>query len=376
MAEKIEDEVVEHTNPRDEIADDVRSAIASLKGEAPEAAEGPPPAEVAEPEAPLEEVATKGDHPTDPKRYDDGTFKPVKTDAAPDKAAAPETKIAPPSDSTTKASAPQPSTAAGAPPVSWAADAKAQWAALPPAIQTAVLKREQEASNGFAQYSEKVKAYEQALSPVAQEAQRRGMNLTDGIKRLLDGNTFIEQQPAEAILWLAQKHGLDLAQLATNPPAFQQPARSEAIIPPQFVQHVSNLEERLNSILMDQNMSAVEQFAQANPHYTDVEDQLPAIMRELTASNPSLKGSALLQQAYDRAIWLNPDVRGKLIAEQHTQTTQTRTQQVAAKASQASRAAVSIRGSSSSAPAPRKPEVTGNDVYADVKASIEQLRAN
>lgn len=375
MAEVEDDtktEIAEVISDRDAVNEDVRAAITSLKGEeAPEVvADAPAPA--ADGDAPV----TKPDHPTDPARYADGTFKSAKTDAAPAKAAAPDPKLPAPED-LTKASAPQPSTAALAPPVSWAADAKAAWASIPPAVQQAVLKREREASDGIGQYSERTKAYERALAPVAQEAQRRGLSVEDGIQRLLDGERFLSQQPAQAILWLAQKHGLDLAELASNPPAPQQPVRSEAYVPPQVIQQVSSLEERLNGILMDQNMSAVQAFAAQpeNAYYADVEAQLPDVMRELLAANPSLRGVALLQAAYERAVWLNPDVRARLIADQHAQTAQAITARIEKKASQAQRAAVSVKGSAADTRPPPKPVNGAGTAFDDVRAAIAQLRA-
>jgi hypothetical protein len=363
----LEPVVTEHVNPRDAVNDDVRAAIAGLRGdEPPEVAATP---EVADEAAP---AVVKGDHPTDPNRYSDGTFKSAKTEAAP-AVAAPVEKL-PATEEQAKASA-APSTAP-APPVSWAAEAKQAWASLPPAIQTAVLKREQEASAGFAQYSEKTKAYERALAPVAQEAQRFGLNVEDGIKRLLDGQRFLETQPAQAILWLAQKHGLDLAEIASNPPAPQAPVRSEATVPPQFVQEISSLKEQLNGFLVDQNMSAVQQFAEKNAHYADVEDQLPAIMREIQAADPLAKGVPLLQAAYDRAIWLNETVREKMLADRLAQTQQTAMAKTVQKHNQATRAAVSIKGSSADTRPPAKPQMNGSGHPADdVRAAIAQLRA-
>ncbi len=373
-------ERVENVNPRDAVNDDVRAAIASLTGgdEPPvvAATEGAPEV-VAEP-APA--AVTKPDHPTDPNRYLDGTFKAkvaAPADAAPAKAAAPDPTKSPPPEDPTKASA-APSTAV-APPVSWAADAKAGWASLPPAIQNAVLKREREASDGFRQYSEQTKAYERALAPVAKEAQRFGLSIDDATKRLVDGHVFLETQPAQAILWLAQKHGLNLAELAANPPAPQMPARTEAIVPPQVLEQVSSLEQRFNQFFADQNATAVDAFAAdpKNAHYGAVEEQLPNVMRMLKAENPALTGVPLLQAAYERAIWLNQDVREKIIAERQAQTQQQTTQKLAAKAAQASRAAVSVRGSGGDLRPPPKPNgAAGNHVTDDVRAAIEQLRAH
>lgn len=354
------EEITEVVSDRDAVNNDVRDAIASLKE--PEAPE------VVEPEAEAEKSALPAR-----ERGPDGKFLPKteSTEAAPAKVA-PETLPAP--EQPTKASA-APSTAS-APPVSWAADAKAQWASLPPAIQQAVIKRETEASNGFAQYSEKTKAYERALAPVAQEAQRFGLNVEDGIKRLIDGHRFLETQPAQAILWLAQKHGFNLAELASNPPAPQMPVRSDSI-PPEFKQHVSNLEERLNGFFMDQNMSAVQQFAADPKHafYTDVEAELPDIMGMLSARDPALKGVPLLEKAYDYAIRFNEDVWSKVAAEKAAQTTQVATQKVAAKAQQSARAAVSVRGSSADTRPPAKPNGAGDSVYDAVRESINQLRS-
>jgi hypothetical protein len=379
--------VADHTETREEpvterdaVNDAVRDAITSLKGEAPEvlAPETPEvaPVEAAAPAAP--ELA-KEDHPTDPRRFKDGTFKTASeatAKAAPQKqAAAPQPKL-PTAENPAEAS-PAPSKAP-TPPVSWSADAKQVWASLPPAVQTAALKREEEVSRGFRQYSEQTKAYERVLAPVEQEAQRAGLNVEQGIQRLLDGHRFLETQPVQAVLWLAQKHGLNLAEIAANPPAPQTPVRSEPSIPPQFVQQVSSLEERLNRMDMDQNMAGLEQFAAdpKNAHYSDVEDQLPGIMRELAAVNPALKGVPLLSAAYDRAIWLNQDVRSKLIAEQTQQTQQVATQKIAEKSAKAQRAAVSIRGSSADTRPPPKAQQNGaGHVTDDVRAAIDQLRA-
>lgn len=379
---------VEHVNPRDAVNDDVRAAIASLTA----GAEDPPKVETTEQET---VAAPEPAAQVERARGPDGKFlskatEPTK-DAAPAKAAAPDPKL-PATDNAAKVSAP--ASKPFAPPAGWAADGRQAWATLeaalptlPPAVQAALsaihaaaLKRDEAADAGFAQYSERTKAYERALAPIAQEAQRRGLSTEDGIKRLLDGETFFRTRPAEAIMWLAQQHGLNLAELAANPPAAPQaPARTEAIVPPQVLEQVSSLEQRFNQFFADQNARAVDTFAAdpKNAHYAAVEDQLPDIMRELKAVNPALSGVPLLQAAYDRAIWLNQDVREKIFAERQAQTQQQQTQKVAAKAAQASRAAVSVKGSSADLRPPPKPNgAAGNHVTDDVRAAIEQLRAH
>lgn len=360
----IEQPVAEAADPvsqRDDINNDVAAAIASLKGEA-------------QPEAPADtpEDQPEGEAAPERARGPDGKF--VSKDAAPETAAAPEQK-SPPADDQTKASNEQPSNAAATPPVSWAADAKAVWASLPPAVQQAVLKRETEVSNGFRQKSEDVRRYETALAPVAQEAQRRGLTAEQGIQRLMDGQRFLETQPAQAILWLAQQNGIDLAELASNPPAAPQQVRPDPMFA-QVHQTVQSLQSRLDEITMGQNTSLVESFAASNPHYAEVEDYLPDLIKEVQTVRPNLSPRETLQAAYDRAIWLNPDVRAKVIAEQSASSRQNAVAPIVDKSRQAQKAAVSVKGSSAvSSPPPRRPDGSGT-VYDDVRESIAQLRAS
>ena len=89
---------------------------------------------------------------------------------------------------------------------------------------------------------------------------------------------------------------------------------------------------------------------------------------------PGLPHQEVLQKAYDQAIWLNPDVREKIIAEQRAQAETQRTQAVATKAASAKKAAVSVKGSSGGAMPPPKQANGSGDVYDDVRAAISQLR--
>lgn len=369
MAEVIEKEV----NPQEDVANDVRAAINALKGDEAPAAEA---AVEEQPESPDTEQPDAEQTKVERARAPDGKFVAKdKTEEAPAPAAAPDPK-SPPAEAA-KPSTEQPSTAVGAAPVSWAADVKAQWASLPPAVQQAVLKREQEVSAGFRQYSEQTKRLESYIAPIAQEANRFGLSVDQGIQRLLDGQRFLEQQPAQAIVWLANKHGLNLAELAQNPPAVQQPVAPD----PQFaqvIQYVQSLEERLNSRDMDQNMSAVEKFAAdpKNSFYAEVENDLPDLMRALAASNPALKGVALLSEAYDLAVWRNPEVRAKMLQQQQADAQKAAAAAAQQKAQQANRAAVSVKGASVASIAPkRQDEAVGDDPRDSVRAAINQLRA-
>lgn len=371
MADK--EDVAEVLNPGDDVRNDVAAAIAQLKGDEPEVTEPIEPAEEIKAEPAAEVVEAKVDHPTDKNRYADGTFKTTKTEAAPAKAAPVETKSPP--TVTAKASTEQPSTAASVPPVSWAAEAKANWASLSPAIQTAVLKREAEVSSGFKQKTEEVRQYEALVSPFAKEAQRLGMPLPVALQQLHAAHMRMQHDPWGLIQDIARRANLDLPALAQNPPA-PQPQRVEPAVPPQFVDKVSSLESRLNDFLTNQTVGVIDSFAKSpgHEHYEAVESDLLRIIPMIQQAEPGLPHQEVLQKAYDQAIWLNPDVREKMLAEQRAQADTQRTQAITTKAASAKKAAVSIKGSSNGAmPPPKQANGTG-DIYDDVRAAINQLR--
>lgn len=355
----------ERVNYADEVRNDVAEAIKSLKTKAepdnePEAVSDdghPEPVEAAPDERP---------------RGPDGKFlakdKTETPEAAPEKAA-PETKL-PPVDNTAKPSVEQPSTAVAAAPVSWAADAKTVWATLPPAVQQAVLKREEEIANGGRQWSEEKRRYQSTLAPLLEETQKRGISPEQGLNTLLAAQRMLDRDPSSAIAHLAQQYGVDLATLASNPPA-EQP-RFDPMVS-QLSQHVQALESQLSGFLQNQTMGVVEKFAADHPHYEAVEEQIARLIPLIQQSEPGLNPSDVLTKAYDQAIWLNPDVRSKLI-EEHTKPQQ-QVQAVQAKAQKAAKAAVSVKGSSNGSPVVQKAPVnSGGDVYDDVRAALTQLR--
>lgn len=350
-------------------ADDVRNDVAevykSLKAKAAEDEKEPDDAPADEHPEPVADERPRGA---------DGKFvakdKTEIQEAAPEKVEAAPAVILP-TDDKTKPSVEQPSTAAVVAPVSWAADAKALWASLPPAIQQAVSKRETEMANGGRQWSEEKRRFETTLAPLAQETARLGMSVEQGLNALLSAHHRLNRDPAGAIAQLAQQYGVDLATLASNPPAEQ--SRFDPMVS-QLTQHVSSLESQLQGFLQNQTMGVVDKFAAENPHYAAVEEQIASLIPLIQQREPGLSPSEVLTKAYDQAIWLNPDVRQKLIDEQAQTAQQQQQQALQAKAQKAAKAAVSVKGSSNGvAPAPKAPP-SGGDVYDDVRNAIHQLR--
>lgn len=350
----------EPVSQREEVHNDVAEAIRQLK--APK-----------EPDAPVDEQpapVAKADHPNDPNRYADGTFKKTKAEIAAEAAPAPE--ITAP-DAAPKLPT-QPSTVAVDAPGPWAADAKAEWSKLPPAVQAAVMKREAEMNEGGRQWSDQKRRYEAILAPAAQAFQARNLSVEDGLNRLLSAQDFLDREPASAIAWLAKSYGVDLQNLASNPPAPQPQLQSDPRVQ-QLAQQYSTLESQLNGFLQSQTMGVIESFAKDKPYYAEVESELLKIIPIVKAENPDANPQAVLEKAYDQAVWLNQTVREKLIADRQQAQQQQQTDAIKAKAAQAAKAAVSVKGSSNGVATPsRKPTMVDESVYDTVRRTLHELR--
>lgn len=303
-------------------------------------------------------------------RGPDGKFIPKdsKTDAVPAKAA-PDQKSAAPkvadtkqpsTDTATKASEAQPSTAANAPPVGWTADAKAEWDSLSPAIKAAVLKREVEISSGGRQWSDEKRRYEEIVAPVRQAASRRGITEAEGIQRLMAAQDRLDRNPAEAIQWLAGAYNVPITVNGQQPNG-SQPAdgssRTESAFDPRTLSPLlSPIQQQLAAIQArfaaddqrqtDMTLQRVQAFAAdpAHAHFDAVSDELMAMLPILKGQNPHATPEQLLQDAYDRAVYANPGTRAAVEAQRVADADAKRRADNSAAVNKAKLAASSIRG--------------------------------
>lgn len=248
--------------------------------------------------APAQEEPTPSDRP----RNERGQF--IRADGTVDEAAE-AAKTAPDADPT-KATPAEPSTAPVEMPTSWSADAKAEWSKLSPAVQQAVLKRENEINEGGRRWSEEKRTYDEMLSPVREQAQRAGVDEREGLNRLLAANAYLERDPANAIRWLAQAYGVDLSQPNGN--AQPQPPADPRIT--QLHQTVSQLQQTLQSREQAETQTAIQQFASSpgHEHFEAVKVTMGRMLKAGLATD--------LQDAYDQAVWANPTTRQQLTAAQ------------------------------------------------------------
>lgn len=222
-------------------------------------------------------------------------------------------------------------------PNSWSADDKAKFATLPPDMQQLIAKRESERdkfltqkSHEFSQQLNKYNEVDHALSPVKQLLEREGLSEAQAVKQLVAYFQHAESNPVDYIRTVAQSYGVDLQKLAAG----QYDPRDLAL--QNTSQRVQTLEQELNDWKKEREQaqttqlnSMVDDFAKepGREHF----DAVRGVMGNLIATGQAKD----LADAYEKAIWANPETRAAELKKQEEQ----RLKQDAEKVKKAKRAA-------------------------------------
>jgi hypothetical protein len=246
-------------------------------------------------------------------------------------------------------------------PPGWAPEAKEAFSSLPPMVQAAIDKREQEINNGF-KVLQDYKGLEE-FSPLVKQA---GTTHAEVMRRAVDWEKSLDSDPLSTIANVArivqQKTGLDLDKIL-NPALLahlsQQPQQRQQVQQQQPV----NVEQTVEQILRKRDTeNQIQSFISdpANPHAEAVIEDMAALINTGRAKT--------LKDAYDAACWMRPDIREQLIS----QTAQPQVQTPKPPSTdQARRASKSITGSS--APGPSKDASAG--ASSSIRDSLKQAMA-
>jgi len=242
---------------------------------------------------------------------------------------------------------------------SWNAEQRAAFAALPPEAQKIVHDRALQVEQHFSRTSQQLQAVaadyrdlDQTLQPYAQKWQLEGVSRSQVVGQLLAAQDFINSDPVGAIQWIASTTGVDLSRIGQAQPQVD----PQIMTMQQQLQAMQAHIEQQNAFAQQQVLhsaqSEIESFASetdANgqplrPHYNEIYQEMAPIVHLLRSQNPNAPHRAILQEAYDRASWTNPNVRQQLIQSQQAAAEAKRTADERAKAQQAKKAGVSLSG--------------------------------
>jgi len=237
-------------------------------------------------------------------------------------------------------------------PQAWAKENQALWDKLDPAIQDVILKRETDVAKGFDERAARLKPYDEldrVFQPHRQRWQLNGWSEAQAIQQLLAAQTYLDNDPVNALRWLANSYGVRPEHLMQQPAAQQDPM-VQYLAP--LVQRLANVEQTLVAAHSAQQANAdnaikneILGFAEDHPHLVMLRHDMAALLANGRAET--------LQEAYDKAIWMHPELRQQVLEAQAKE----RAAHTAEETARAKRAASSVTGAPTGS-APTGPKTT------------------
>lgn len=234
-----------------------------------------------------------------------------------------------------EAKADEPASQAIAPPQSWSDAEKAVWGNLSREAQETVLRRERDYERGMAERATEqrsVAALREAVEPYRAMIAMEGLSEAEAVRRLLVAQEMLKRDPDRAFPELARAFNYDLRRL-TSPSTQAQP-QDQQFRDPRVDELLTSIQQR------DQQaaLSAVDAFSRDpnHPHFGDVRDHMGMLL--------SSGAARTLDEAYEQAVWANPAVRERMLAERARADAAQRDTEAKQRAEAARRASVSVTG--------------------------------
>jgi hypothetical protein len=260
-------------------------------------------------------------------------------------------------------------------PSTWKKDYWEKYDKLDPDLRKYILQRENEYKAGLSTYNGEVKSAQtlkQAIEPFMPELQRHNIDPAQWIRNLGNAHQTLAlgspQAKAQMFMKLAQDYGVDLRQLG-----------SPQQVDPQLqyiTQNLQGLQQQWEQFQTQQQLAeqqaisqTIEEFkadAEQHPHFDAVRETMAGLLQSGMAQN--------LQEAYDKAVYMSPEVREQVLAAQQQREQASRLEQQASLARQARAKAVSPRSVTPGAPKDTGAKKGLRDSLAEAFGSVESGR--
>jgi len=268
-------------------------------------------------------------------------------------------------------------------PDTWKAEAKAEWAKLPPTVQAEVRRREEDIARYVGEskpYVELGQGFEKMLKPYEPMFQQYNVNPWNHIDLLMKSHAALlfgdPQTKARMAVGLLKDAGFDPSKLGENTDfvaAFSQQPTRESRELQTIAARVAQIERGVSSVtstLTAQKTADMERdvaaFAEDPKHsyFYEVWEDIARLMESGVCKS--------LDDAYDRAVWGNPAIRAK---ELERAAVEKRKQEAAAHARKVKEsrqaAGVNVRGNSAASGAAS----SGASWEADLENSLADIRS-
>ena len=262
----------------------------------------------------------------------------------------------------------------------WPKDFAAKFEALEAPAQHMFMERYKDLEGDYtrktqeiAKYKKRNEAFDEIMQPFKGDFERAGMDEVGAVRQLLAAHDYLRKDPANAIAWLANQYGVDMAAIGNDPAAEdefadpqvkqlqQQVAQLTGFIQNQQTQQQSQVQQSTQSLI---DQFAAETDANGNPKHPHF-DRVRGVMGSLISS----ENAKDLATAYEMAVYADPELRQEQVKAMAAAQSQDNVKTEAVK--KAKKAARSkVRGSAS----PAAPALPANASIRDtIQASIRQL---
>lgn len=293
--------------------------------------------------------------------------------ASPEATPSPTAEPTPPASDDPAAVPSQAADPAPEPPKTWRKEASAVWATLPPEAKAEVLKREEDIFKGIESYKVDAtfgKTLKGIIAPYEGILRQQNIDPVKQIGNLMQAHYTLATGTPEARVSMFQRiaaeYGVDLAQLSGGEAPYIDPtvkALQSELAGVKF--QLSAAERGRQAEVAAANAKQVDAFASdtKNAYFNEVADEMATLLRRGVVGT--------LQEAYDKAVWLNPVTRAKEVARSSAEAAKAAAAEAAAKAAAAKKAtAANVRTSAKSGSA-TTPLGSIDDTLAAAFASIK-----
>ena len=265
------------------------------------------------------------------------------------------------------------------PPAEWKAEDQEAFRKMPKEAKEFVTRQQREWNEKYAPVVERTQRMQQtfepiarALAPYSEYFQRAGMHPAQYVEQLISLARQAQEQPEQFLREQARAHGVDLAKLVqpAEPAAeeWEDPAvksvrdemRAELAKRDAEIQRltggVNSYAQQNEMAARQQTQGAVREFVSAadesgkpkHPYFNEVREDMALLLNAGRARD--------LADAYERAVYANPETRAKLAAAQRVADERRAVKESRERAEQARRAGGSVVGEGAAGPnAPQIP---------------------
>jgi hypothetical protein len=253
-------------------------------------------------------------------------------------------------------------------PSTWKPQIRAEWDKLTPAVRAEIHRREADFQNGQAQLLPDAKFGSEVrrVTEPYRAMLEQGYGSTDrGIAAFMQSAGLLQmgtpQQKFQEITRIAQQFGIDLGQVSgQSEPQTQQfsDPRVDSLLQQMQQQEQQRQAAEFRHLETTADQWLKQADAQGNPlrpYLNDVMQEMSVLIPQIKQANPLWTQAQVLDQAYDRAVWANPDTRAALQGRQQSELEERQRSANQTRVQDAKRAASVNVPRRASTPSPAKP---------------------